>query len=189
MCGKLLIALLERPLDLARSSLVCHILALIVQLFTLAKPKLQLYPAVLKVQRKGDKRQPLLFDLSEQTHYFALVQQKPPYSQRVAVEDVALLIRGNVHTLDPHLAAVDTAPTVFKIYSAAADRLYLCADQLNAALDALQHEIVVASLAVVSYLLCALLINSQISPSLSRVFYYITPFRVCQGFFVILLKP
>jgi hypothetical protein len=155
-----------------------------VQLFTLAKTKLKLYPAVLKIQRKGNKRQPLLLDLAKKPHYFTFMEQQPSDPQRITVENVTLLIGGDMHTLYPHLTVVDRAPAVFKIYTAASDRLDLCTHQFDAALDAFQHEIVVASLAVVSDLFGALLINSQISPSLSRVFYYITPFKVCQGFFV-----
>lgn len=62
-----------------------------------------------------------MLDLAEKPQYLALVQQKPPRPQGVTVEDIALFVRGNVHSVNEHLTVVDLAVALLKVKLALTD--------------------------------------------------------------------
>jgi hypothetical protein len=83
------------------------------------------------------------------------VEQQLSLPAWITVENIAVFIRGYVHTLDPHLSVLDRTPTVFQIDAAIPYRLDLCSHKLDTTLYLLQHEIIVTCLSVVGNLLCA----------------------------------
>ena len=76
------------------------------------------------------------------------MQEKLSDAHRVLVEDISVVIGGNVHTVYEKLAVVDSTPAVLKVYAASADRFDLGADKLNACFKAFEDKIFVPNLAV-----------------------------------------
>ena len=68
--------LLHCPVHCAVSIALCGIVALIVKLFTLAKPERKLDARAGKIEREGDKRQSLAADLTQELHYLLFMHQK-----------------------------------------------------------------------------------------------------------------
>ena len=95
--------------------------------------------------------------------YFPLVQQQPLGPVRVAVEDVAVVVGGDVEAVGVHLAVLGHAEGVLQVQGAGADGLDLRAEQLDAGLVAVLHEVVVVRLAVLGNGLGAGLVHGDTS--------------------------
>ena len=98
-------------------------LALIVQLFTLAQPDLQLCPAVFYIQLKRNDTQTLLLILLKQLSDLFFMQQEPFFTHRVSVKYIPLLVWRNMHSNGKHLAIVHTAKRILQIHPALTDGL------------------------------------------------------------------
>src|SRR5712664_1224733 len=61
---------------------------------------------MLEVQAQGDERVSLFLNLPEDTANLAPVEEELPFAQRIVVEDVAPLVRRNVHVVQPDLVAL-----------------------------------------------------------------------------------
>ena len=151
---------LRLPLGLA--------VALVVQLLALAQPQLDLHAAVLEIHPQRDQRHAVLHDARVETHDLALVHQEAPRPHRVAVEDVAVLIRGDVHAAHEQLAVLDGAEGILQIHTAGADGLDLRPAQLDPGFKTLEHEVFMKSLAVGADLLHAHELGSHRLTSLQQ---------------------
>jgi len=128
---------------------------LIIELFTLAQADLQFGAALDNIQLQGNDRQPLLLAVCSQAEDLFLMQQQPLTAHRVPVENIAVVVRGNMHPHGVHLALVNAAPAVFQIHFALANGLNLRAEKLQSRLVGVQHKIVVERFFVAgNHLLC-----------------------------------
>ena len=133
--------------------------ALVVQLFALAQAKFDLDAAVLEIQRKRDERNAVLHDAGVELEYLALMHEQAARPDGVAVENIALLIRRDVHTADEKLTILHGAERILEIDVPRADRLDLRSGKLYPGLKALKHKVFMKSLAVAGYFLYALLLR------------------------------
>ena len=76
------------------------------------------------------------------------VCQKPPDTQRVLVEDVAVVVGRDVHALDQQFAVLNVHPAVLQVDPAGTQAFDLGALELNAGLQRFQNEILMARFAV-----------------------------------------
>ena len=83
---------LDSSFNITFGSSRCHIITLVVKLFTFAKSDLNLNSRTLEIYRDRNERKPVLLDLSEELHYLLLVHEQPAYSQRVFVENIAVVV-------------------------------------------------------------------------------------------------
>ena len=135
---------LDGPVDGALGVPLGGVGPLVVELFALAQAQLQLDPPVLEVEGQGNQGVALQFALLVQAANLALVGQEPPLPGGVGVEDVAVVVGGDVHPLDDQLAAVDVHPAVFQIDAAGPQAFHLGALQLDAGLQRFHHKVFVA---------------------------------------------
>ena len=77
-----------------------------------------------------------------------LVQQQPLGPVRILVEDVALVIGGDMHPVGKNLSVLGLAIGILQIQRTGPDALDLRAEQLHPGLIAILHEIVMERLAV-----------------------------------------
>ena len=103
---------------------------------------------MLEVERKRHKSVALQFALLVQPPDLVLVGQQPAGPQRVAVEDVALLVGADVHAPHIELAVLHVAPGVLQVHLAHAQALHFGAHQFDAGLQAFHHEVLVPGLPV-----------------------------------------
>ena len=80
---------------------------LVVQLFALAQTHFHFYAAMLKIKRERHQRIALQLALLVQTPDLGLVGQQTPHPQRVLIEDVAVVVGSDVHSLDQQLAVLN----------------------------------------------------------------------------------
>ena len=105
-----------------------------------------------------------------------LVHQQPLGPIRILVEDVALLIGGDVHTQGEQLTVLGHAVGILQIHPPAPDGLDLRSGQLDARLIALLHEVVVVRLAVLCSDLNATLFHGKRSfPEVWHIVYHVPP--------------
>lgn len=143
-----MITLLYSALNIPLCCLCCHVITLVVELFTLAKPYLDFHHRTLEIYRYWYKRKPLLLDLAQKVHYLLFVEQKLPDPHGVAIENVTVVVRRNVHTLYPKLAVVYRTPAIFQVNAAAAYGFDFRAYKLNSRLVAVEDKIFMPRLAV-----------------------------------------
>ena len=115
-----MISLLYGAFDVSLSRFRSHVVTFVVKLFALAKTYLHLYHRALKVYRYRYQRKPLLLDLAEKLHYLFLVHKQSADSHWIAVKNISVIVRRNMHSLDPKLPVVHGAPAVFKVNASAA---------------------------------------------------------------------
>lgn len=144
----LVVTLLYGAFYVSLSRLGGHVVTLVVELFTLAQPHLNLYHRPLEVYGNRYQRKPLLLYLAQKLHYLLFVEQQLPDPHWVAVEDIAVVVGRDVHALYPKLAVVDRTPAVLEVYTAAAYGLDLRAHKLYTRLVAVKDKIFVPRLAV-----------------------------------------
>ena len=142
------VLLFNSALNVALSGSFCHVLALVVELFALAQADLHFNSAVLKVQAYRNQRITRLLDNSVKAVDFLFVHEQFSYAHWVAVEDIALLIRGDMHTVYENFALDNRTPAVLEVDPALTDGFYLGAEQLDACLLAFLNKIIVMRLFV-----------------------------------------
>ena len=76
------------------------------------------------------------------------MHQQPPGPDRVLVEDVALLIGGDVHPMNEQLPVLYCTIGVLQVQRTGPNGFDLCSSQLHAGLVPVLHEVVVKGLAV-----------------------------------------
>ena len=109
---------------------------------------------MLEVERKRHKSVALQLALLVQPPDLILVGQQPPHPHGVLIEDVAVVVGGDVHSLDQQLAVLNIDPAVFQVDAAGTQALDLGAFQLDARFQRFEHEILVTRLAVCGDGLC-----------------------------------
>lgn len=114
-----------------------------------------------------------MFDLAEQAHDLPLMQQQSSGALGIPVENIALLIGGDMQLIDDHFTVFDAAPRVFHINIAETDGLDFGATKLDAGFQFLFHKILVVSLPVAGHYLDVVLLQLT---HLQEIFfdYYIT---------------
>ena len=179
--NRLLVVLPERPLDLPVGVALGHGVALIVELLALAQAELQLHATVLEVDFQRHQRVALPGDEAVQLADLAAVHEELLGAHGVAIEDVALLVGADMHALNPELALAHLRPRLLEVHPALPHGLDLGAKELQAALIALLHEIVMKGPAILRHHLDALLMrHSATSPALA-FFHYIIVFTALQA--------
>ena len=78
---------------------------------------------MLEVERKRHKGVALQLALLVQPPDLVLVGQQPPHPHGVLIEDVAVVVWGDVHSLDQQLAVLNIDPAVFQVHASRARRL------------------------------------------------------------------
>ena len=119
----------------------------------IAPPELDFDLAVFEIQRQRDQGNAVLHDPCVELDDLTLVHQKSPCTDRVAVENIALLIRRDMHTAHKKLTVFDGAERILQIDVAGADGLDLGACKLNTGFKALQNKILMESFSVGGYFL------------------------------------
>ena len=104
-----LIFVLHCALDIPVGVTPCDGLALVVKLFTLAKTDAHFDPRALEIKRKGYQGISLPRNKTRKLHYLAFMKQKLFRAKGVAVENVPLLVWGNMYAKGKHFAPVDLA--------------------------------------------------------------------------------
>lgn len=73
----------------------------------------------------------------------AFVQQKLFLAHGIGIEDVALLIRADVHAADQHFAVFDDGKTLFEVHPSLTHAFDFCALEFHAAFQPLLDEVIV----------------------------------------------
>jgi len=141
-------------------------ISLVVQLFALGQGQLNLDPAVLKVERQRYQGVAVPLDVAVEPHDLPLVHEQLALPQRIAVEEVALLVGADVQPDDEKLAVFDGAIAVLHVHRAGAETLDLGARQGDAGLEGLDDVVIVPGLAVLGDLLGSFLKHGSTPPSL-----------------------
>ena len=126
------------------------ILALIIQLFAAAYTELELDAGAFEIKRERYEGVALLFDDTEQAVDLPLMKQELAHTHRVAVENIALFIRADMHSVDEHFAVHDRTPGILQVDTAAAQRFHLGAHKLNAGFERFLDKIIVVGFFVLS---------------------------------------
>ena len=127
--------------SLCRSSIT-----LVMQLFSLRKTDLQFHAGILQVNGKLYKGVSVLLDLRIQFVDLPAMHQQPPGPERILIEDIALLIRRDMHTVDKHLAVFKVAEGILQIDLSLTNGLDLGADEFDAGFVTLLNEIIMECL-------------------------------------------
>ena len=89
-------------------------------LLALGQCHLHLHSAVPEVQPRGDQRQSLLLGLADQLIQFVSVNQQLTSTERLVVEDVAVLVRADVGVDQPEFPVLHQAVGIFQVRPSAA---------------------------------------------------------------------
>ena len=108
-------AFLHRAFDVPCGILFCGNVTLIVKLFTFTKSNLNFCSAFLEINGKGNERKAVLLDRSEKLVDFFFVHQKLSDSHRIAVKNIAVIVRTYVHSVYEYFTVNNIAPSVLKI--------------------------------------------------------------------------
>ena len=101
------------------------------------------------------------------------MHQQPPGTNGIAVENIAVFVRADVHAVNVQLAVFDRTVRVFQIQRALTDGFDLRAAQLDAGFVARFDEIIMARFAVDCCSFCALFIHGRHLLDPKLLFYYI----------------
>src|SRR6266545_1893033 len=139
-------------LDVAFRLAFGDIFALIVELLAAREAQFDLGAPALEIEPQRDERETLSLDLAGDALDLAAVQQQLARAGRFMVEiSSRLLVRRNMHIVEPYLAADDACVAAAQVEPAAAHRLDFAAGQRQPGLVALLDEVVMARLAVFRY--------------------------------------
>src|SRR5204863_4839322 len=116
-------------------------LAFLVLSLAPAQAELDLRDAVGEVDAHRDEREPLLLLLADQPLDLSAMQQQLPRAQRIVAALLALLVRRDVHVLEPQLAALDASVRLADRRAALPQGLDLRPGQDDAGLEALQDRV------------------------------------------------
>src|SRR3954470_1903249 len=122
----------ERLLDLAPRVALGEVLPLVVGLLAAGQREGGLDLAVLEVQVERDERQPALLGLADELVDLGAVHEHLALASRGVVGPRALGVLGDVHVLQPHLAAVDGGEAVDQRRTTGTQALHLGAGEHQA---------------------------------------------------------
>ena len=105
---------LHRALNFTLRTAFGFSLALVVELFALAEAKLDLYAAVLEIDRKRYKCKPVLLNAHAELLNLTPMHQKTLWAHRIAVKNVALFIGADVQSPGIKLAVFDGAVRILE---------------------------------------------------------------------------
>ena len=124
-------------------------------------------------------------------HDLLFVHQQSSLAKGIAIEDVAVLVRRDVHTDDEQLTVLNVDIRVLQIHVARANAFDLGAEKLDARFIPFVHEIIVISLFVLGNYFVARLFISQnghllfiFAAPLARLTIILLFLRFVKGFFV-----
>ncbi len=148
--GTLIIAFVaaERAFDVAFGTLFGGGFAFIVEFFTLTQTDLNFQPAVDEIGRQRNDGITLLFDQTEQTHDLTFVHEQFACTHRIAVKNIALVIGGNMHTVQQQFTVFDHAIGILEIEFALANGFDFRAAQFNTGFVGFHDKIFMISLTV-----------------------------------------
>ena len=141
--GFISLPLFHGPLDLTLGVLLGCGLSLVIQFFALAQANIDLHTAALEIYGKGNQGIAVLLHLAEEPHDLPFMHQQSPGTPGIGIEAVAVIVRGDVHLVQKHLAVLDAAPGVFQIQCTCADGFDLRTAELDTGFHFLFHEIFV----------------------------------------------
>ena len=129
--------------------LPAQVFPLIVELLASGKTDLNFTPPALQVDL--ERNQCIALDLNGAGEFgnFRFVKQELPLAQRIAVEDIALLIRADIHSLDKGLSVVHAHIGFLDADLSLPDRLDLRAVKDNSALIFFFDKIIVVGLFII----------------------------------------
>ncbi len=113
LCSDSQVCTFEVTLKLAALVLLCHIGTLVIQLFAAAETDLNLDEAVLEIHAERNQRESLGLQGAAQLVQFGAVQEELPVPERIAVENIPLFIRIDMHAVNVALSVFDAAPGFF----------------------------------------------------------------------------
>ena len=103
---------------------------------------------MLEIKRERHQRIALQLALLVQTPDLTFVRQKPPDTHRILIEQVAVVVRADVHPLYQQLAIFNIYPAVLQVDPAGPQAFHLGAFELHTGLQRFQNKIFVARFAV-----------------------------------------
>ena len=101
------LAVAEIPLGLPLHCLLLEVVALVVKFLASGEADLYFDPAVLEVDLERHQSVALGLNLSGQLHDLPLVQEQTPFSEGLAVENIALLVGADIHALHESFAVIN----------------------------------------------------------------------------------
>src|SRR5215217_4379881 len=138
----------EGLLDLAARVALGEVVPLVVGLLALGQRERGLDLAVFEVQVERDEREPALLGLADELLDLGAVHEHLALATRSVVGPRALRVLGDVHMLQPHLAAVDGGEPVDQRGTAGPQALHLRAGEHQAHLVGVEDRVVVPRLLV-----------------------------------------
>ena len=132
--------LLHCPIHCAVCVALCGVIALIVELFTLAKSQRKLNARAGEIEGEGNKRKSVAADLTEELHDLLFVHQQLFGAQGIAVKDVTLLVGTYVHTVNEHLALINACKALLEVDLALTDALYLSTREYNSCIVIIEQS-------------------------------------------------
>lgn len=145
---KLLIFFLHSALDLSVCRFLCHILALVIELFASAKTDSDLDVRALEIEGKGNEGISLSRYETRKLHDLALMHEELSRAKGVSVENISLLVGADMYTEGKELTLVDLAIGILEIYRTAPQRFYLGSIERDPRLVYLVYKIIVPCLSV-----------------------------------------
>src|SRR3954468_18273118 len=149
----------ECPLDLPARVALGEVLPLVVGLLAAGERERGLDLAVLEVQVERDERQPALLGLADELVDLGAVHEHLALAAGGVVGPGALGVLGDVHVLQPHLAAVDGGEAVDQRRTTGTQALHLGAGEHQTHLVGVQDRVVVPRL---------LVLGDELAPGLTR---------------------
>lgn len=127
---------------------LCDVAALIIELFALRYGELQLHLTVLQVQLGRDEAIAIgLRERAELTN-LALVKKKLSFAKRIAIEDIALFIRADMHADDENFSVLDLGIGVLNIDFSHTNTLHLGPYKSDTALISIFDEVFMPCLSI-----------------------------------------
>ncbi len=118
-------------------------------MFAPRKSDFDLTFTVFQINGQRHNRMPLCRNRGRKLQNFLFMQQELASAQRIAIEDIALFIRADVHPVDKGLSVLDVHIRFLDTAFAESDRFDLGSVQLNTALVFLFYEIIVVRLFII----------------------------------------
>lgn len=127
--------------------------ALVVKLLTDAKSNFHFNSASREIKGEWNESVSLASDETEELEYLLFVHQELFWAKRIAVKDVALLVRADVNAVCEHLAVINAAKGILEVDSSAPNALDFGAEKLDSRLVGVLDEVIVAGFFVLRYYL------------------------------------
>ena len=118
------VLLFKRAFHFSFCGTLCIGISLIVKLFASAKTDLHFGPFTLEVYGKRNQSIAFLTHLAKEAHDLFFVHQKLACAVGIAVEDVTLLVRTDMHAEDQQFAVVYSAKGILEVDCTLSERFY-----------------------------------------------------------------